>query len=94
MKITDPKFQSEVLKIAAIGTFALGIGGLFGSKATFSSIELLASVLRKTTVPDYTENLLTTVKNLSEIQPSLSGYLIFISVIMWLCSIKSKSSGK
>jgi hypothetical protein len=94
MKIINPKFQSEVLKITAIGTFVLGIGGLFASKATFSSIELLASVLSKTTMSDYTEILLVNVKNLSEIQPSFSGYLIFISAIMWLCSLKSKSSGK
>ncbi|HEY5233512.1 MAG TPA: hypothetical protein VIK35_08270 [Verrucomicrobiae bacterium] len=94
MKITDPKFQSEVLKIAAIGTFALGIGGLFASNATFSSIELLAFVLRKTAMSDYTEDLLATVKNLSEIQPWLSGYFIFISIVMWLCSLKSKSPEK
>jgi len=94
MKITDPKFQSEVLKILAIGTFALGIGGLFASKATFSSIELLASVLDKTSMPDYTESLLATVKNLSKIQPWLSGYLIFVSIVMWLCSLKPKSLEK
>ncbi|MGH7954149.1 MAG: hypothetical protein ACREFE_19830, partial [Limisphaerales bacterium] len=81
------KTKSGTLKVAAIGTFALGIGGLFASKATFSSIELLADVLRKTSTSDYTEGLLASVKNLSEIQPSLSWYLIFISIVMWLCSL-------
>jgi hypothetical protein len=93
MKIKDSKFQSEVLKIVAVGTFAGGIGGLFASKATLSSIDLLAAVLGKASMPDYTESLLATIKNLSEIQPWLSGYLIFVSIVMWLCSLKPKSLG-
>jgi hypothetical protein len=94
MKINDPNFKSVMLKITAVATFCVGVECLFLFKAVYSNMELLASTLKGTPTSGETQSLLEMLKSLLGVFPWQAGYLFFISIVIWLCSLKSKSSGK
>jgi hypothetical protein len=90
MKITDPKFKSFMLKITALATFGAAINLLIYFKRIRSNFDFVVSIFTHDQTQANTLHEL--LRTYSGVLPWLSGYLFFISVVMWLCSLKSKSS--